>query len=44
MNTKTKKELEAKKEDFIKDIEDYNKMILRSEGAIMLINEMLEEK
>jgi hypothetical protein len=44
MNIKTKKELEAKRENFIKSIEDYNKMILRTEGAIMLINEMLEEK
>jgi hypothetical protein len=44
MNTKKQKELEAKREDFITSIEDYNKMILRSEGAIMLINEMLEEK
>ena len=44
MNTKKQKELEAKKEDFIKSIEDANKLILRTEGAIMLINEMLEEK
>jgi hypothetical protein len=44
MNAKKRKELEDKRQEFIKSIEDYNKMILRSEGAIMLINEILEEK
>ena len=44
MNEKKRKELEDKRQEFIKSIEEYNKMILRSEGAIMLINEMLEEK
>lgn len=44
MNNKTKKDLEQKREAFAKEIENYKMAILRTEGAIMLLNEMLEEK